>query len=979
MAPSPPPDLLDVFAKGRALLVCGAGVSRVATENAAPGWKQLIEDGIEHALRKCAPDKRSWEPGCRAHLTSVDASNWLYAADIVQDQLGGFDDAKYRAFFIKQLGGLKNVAPAIAKAIADLAAGGNRIATTNYDQLISKALGWDRVIWLHPEEVMLALRDQRPAVWHIHGDFDHPESVVFSNNDYKRIGGSKLAQFLQQLAALNFSLVFVGCSLSGLADENVGALLTWLNENFGGLNDRHYVLVAEGNTDTWPVGVTPVPFGSYNDLPAFLRSLAPAPPSQFPPNPKMIGRVGQLAALVNALLTQARPVIVPGALGMGKTTLALAAGHAAAVVAKFGIARRFFINLEPVPNADGILRQVAHSLGLDAAGSIPTLLAAIRSDCAVPALVILDNLETPWRADDKATEAVLAQLADIAGLALVLTVRGEAPHVAGGVHKLADVKQLALDEARDLFLRHAGPHYADDPALPGLLAALDGHPLSIELMAGQADGRPDLASLADDWQRGKAVMLTRGAADDRLTSLRVSLDISRAALGFDSAADRLLRLIALLPGGLAVANSDIILPGAGSTAGRVLETARLAHRRGERWHLLAPVREIVDEALPPMADDQCRLISHGLALAADGFKIGTATWPDVEAGVTAEAANFDAFIALAAKATPVPALLGPAFLGLGQFHSFTGLGSLHALPAALKSLHEAGDVLGEANCIFGLGKIAQGRSDHIEAKARFEAALTLYHQKKNLLGEANCIKSLGDVALAQSMHAEAQARFKVALPLYRQIEVVLGEAHCIFGLAEIELRQSDDVKAWYCLDAALTLYRQVKDIQGEANCIKSFGEIALEHSDFAQAQACNEAARSLYHQVGDVGGEANCILGLGNAMAMQSDHAGALAQFEAALPLFLKVRDVPGLANCFVSIGGIAEVTDNKNMAILKWREALALYAQIPEPFSIGHTYCRLARVAATSAEAASHRAAARAAWASIDRADLIAKHLDCA
>ena len=63
-------------------------------------------------------------------------------------------------------------------------------------------------------------------------------------------------------------------------------------------------------------------------------------------------------------------------------------------------------------------------------------------------------------------------------------------------------------------------------------------------------------------------------------------------------------------------------------------------------------------------------------------------------------------------------------------------------------------------------------------------------------------------------------------------------------------------------------------------------------------------------------------------------------------------------------------------LACGRWREALALYARIPDPYSIGLAHIRLARRAATPAEAAKHRKAARKAWESIDRPDLIEKHL---
>jgi hypothetical protein len=48
----------------------------------------------------------------------------------------------------------------------------------------------------------------------------------------------------------------------------------------------------------------------------------------------------------------------------------------------------------------------------------------------------------------------------------------------------------------------------------------------------------------------------------------------------------------------------------------------------------------------------------------------------------------------------------------------------------------------------------------------------------------------------------------------------------------------------------------------------------------------------------------------------------------------------------------------------------------IPDPKAIGAVHLRLARRAATPEEAAEHREAARKAWASIDRPDLIEQHL---
>ena len=114
--------------------------------------------------------------------------------------------------------------------------------------------------------------------------------------------------------------------------------------------------------------------------------------------------------------------------------------------------RRFFVNLEPVQDSDGLLRRLAADLGLAASGAASEVEAKIAAACArTPTLAILDNLETPWRKDTSATEALLGRLTVIEGLRLVITVRGDTPQLPGpGALTLQDVAQLGEDDARSV-------------------------------------------------------------------------------------------------------------------------------------------------------------------------------------------------------------------------------------------------------------------------------------------------------------------------------------------------------------------------------------------------------------------------------------------------------------------------------------------------------------------------------------------------
>ena len=124
-----------------------------------------------------------------------------------------------------------------------------------------------------------------------------------------------------------------------------------------------------------------------------------------------------------------------------------------------------------------------------------------------------------------------------------------------------------------------------DPLLGPLLNAMDGHPLSIILLAARAKGQADLRLLLKEWEEKKAEILKRGAGGERLTNTRVSLGLSLANPACDQEAKRLLSLLAFLPIGAVEGDLDAIMPGAGTSAAMKSRkaanggAARRAHQR----------------------------------------------------------------------------------------------------------------------------------------------------------------------------------------------------------------------------------------------------------------------------------------------------------------------------------------------------------------------------------------------------------------
>jgi hypothetical protein len=293
-------------------------------------------------------------------------------------------------------------------------------------------------------------------------------------------------------------------------------------------------------------------------------------------------------------------------------------------------------------------------------------------------LLVVDNLETPWDRYPRDVEELLAPLTRVPGVALVASIRGGAVPARPVWRRRLEAHRLVHPHDRDLLLAVAGDVPPEGPLLPDVLRALDGWPLAIELFGAQAGGLGALDLTWRRWQSERTAMLDRGETDpDRLTSLAVSLGFSldspRLRLAPPHPADaavRLYRMAGRLPDGLAVADADALLPGAGSVAMHCLVRARLAYTDGGRIRMLAPVREhAAGLALTPT--DLTALLTHYLGLAAELGRYFDGDRRGIELPrLRAELVNIDALIARAAATAGAAAALqrelGSLSLGIGD-------------------------------------------------------------------------------------------------------------------------------------------------------------------------------------------------------------------------------------------------------------------------------------------------------------------------
>ncbi len=645
----------------------------------------------------------------------------------------------------------------------------------------------------------------------------------------------------------------------------------------------------------------------------------PDPPSRqrpvraFPPPPaRCLGRTADIEELLGLLVSPDRNphIIILGGPGMGKTTLALAAAGDREVTRKFG-SRKWFVALETVTTPDLLEAAVIEAIGLNLGGD--RFETALTRLSGAPALLVLDNLETPWELHRVEVETRLALLAATPGLTLLATFRGHDAVLGLRWTREITLEPLAADDARALFLDVAHKIPDNDPNLPELLDVLGGVPLAVSLVALRAAARNRVLELWEEWQRvGVALAIRPGVPPSPVSSLDKSCSISLASCRCDDKGRRLFRLLGQLPAGMARVDRVTLLGDDAFEAESQLLAVGLAFLRGDRLDLLPPVRDFARRHEPPLGPDADLWREHYLSLAReDASKIGFKDGVGIAEQLVFEQANIEAAIEACIAARDVRAAM-EALDGFYRLVVTTGRGSSMVISQLAEACREKADLTAEANCMRRIGNMSLWRSDLTSARVALERALELYRQADDPLGEANCVKGLGDMVLERGELITAENSFKLAMDLYRDVQQSRGRADCLLGLAEVRLAREDFPAAQDALSAALAIYREAGVVLGQANCIKGLGDIDLAHEEYAAARTEYEEARELFCKAGNKRGEAECMMRLGDVALKRLDYANARLAYQDALPLFHLARNGRGIGATNARLATIAIGTERE-------------------------------------------------------------------
>ena len=744
-------------------------------------------------------------------------------------------------------------------------------------------------------------------------------------------------------------------------------------------------------------------------------------PRQLPVDTRVFtGRAAQLDGLL-ALAdraeqgTEAGMIVISsinGLGGMGKTALAVRAGHRMAEAFPDG---QLFIDLrgfsdddEPVP-AGHALDALLRSLGVPPP-SIPRDLgeraALYRSVLAgTRTLIVLDNA-----AD---TAQVRPLLPGAPGSLVLITSRNT---LAG----LDDAHTLTLDvlaegEAVSLLRKIAGPDRAgpDDPDT-GRLVALCGHlPLAVRIVAARLRHHRSLsvadlvAELRDEPGRVRHV----ADGERNLTSV---FDASYRDL--PGAERDLFRRLGLVPGPDFDAYGVANLVGAEHRATeRLLESlldhSLLVQHVPGRYRLHDLLRAYA-RSLPAAADGDAASVARladyyrhladtanllptrwtrpGPARRAPAPAVAPAV-PDRAAALSVMQAELDNMVAMIATCSgrgredQAVALTGGISVFLNQDGRWTTAAALLRESADLSAA--LGDRATEAEALWNLGSIQRLTGDLGPAVANQERAIALYRELGDRQGLANSLSFLGMAHAAAGRMPAAAGAFDEALPIFVTLGDQGGEIRVLQQLGSLKHMMGDSRAAQEMVERVLAASEARGDQNGQAVALGTLGRIHVSDGHFDRATRRFEACLELFRALGNRQNEAQALNELSRTRLALADYPAAAELSGRALTLS---RDLGfqsgtaaallGLGQAAAGLGDLPAAIDHLDQALAAEADRDSLVGQSNAALALGqvlHTAGQTARARETLDRALEYRqaSAARGGESEIHRAiaDLLA------
>ncbi|MEV4350082.1 tetratricopeptide repeat protein [Actinoplanes sp. NPDC049596] len=642
--------------------------------------------------------------------------------------------------------------------------------------------------------------------------------------------------------------------------------------------------------------------------------------------------------------------VIEGMAGVGKTQLAVHAGHVLHRREPFD--RVLFVNLrgfhpdpgqppaDPAAVLDGFLRvlglaghQIPHGLGARVA-AYRRCLAGLR------VLVVLDNAAT--------VEQVRPLVPPGPGCLTLITSRCRLAGLQTAARLTIDV--LTSGEATALLAKAvpevpAGP---DPGAVERITRRCGRLPLALTLIAGHIRATPGW-TLTDHADR-----LDERHHEGRLDSgVELALDLSYRRLPADR--QWLLRVLALHPG------EDFDAYAAAALTGTDPHTAEAGLAALHDEHLLQRTRP-------------SRYTFHDLVHAYAAVRVRDQDPPSERRAASTRLFDYYLAAATAAVTTLYPAGArhrqqtapgatgGPDLAGSGPAVAWL---ETERITLVAVSGHTAGHGW-PGHCV-DLARVLSRylRSGYYaEALTVHRHALRAASDRRDVGGQADALLSLGIVRAVLGRPGEAAGDYRQALDRYRQTGDLVGQALSLYRLGAVARMAGRCADAAELFREALSLHRLAGDRAGEAMALVRLGGALHDVGRSAEAVEHCRRGLALTRQVGDPGGEAYALNVLGEIETVCGRYAPAGEHLHRALALVERLGIRSGEAGVHDALGLLHACLGHLDRAGEHFRRSVAIFGELGHRHGEASTHNGLGEALGASgraAEALTHHTVAHA------------------
>ena len=676
------------------------------------------------------------------------------------------------------------------------------------------------------------------------------------------------------------------------------------------------------------------------------------------------GRPHELKIVLSLLQAATGPnvILVTGVPGVGKTALAIRAGHEATRQGFFpgGV---LYINMQGYDRTRRVsptraLGRFLRALGISGEQIPPTveeragLCRVLLREWAIKGrrlLIILDNVSS--------TQQVLPLLPSDHSITqerikVIVTSR----HALGGINGARVIELDLLDNSsaqqvilEDLYAAFpTDPRLNDHAGLQELTQLCECLPLALKVVSAILVSEPELplvaviSALADDDTRLDSLELF-----DQGPAVRSAFDLSYRAL--TDVEQRTFALLSLVPGQIVTSDAAAALTGAPTDeVRRVLRGLRRAHLlqaavQYDTWRLHDLTRIFSAEVLmrdfrdekPAAVDRMLTEYIKRSCLASRQLnpRIGIDTrdsapfptrddairWFEIEKDnlvasvrITVEQERYQDACDLVEALT--------AYFDLRKMWEEW----LDSHRIALEAARNIKSRPLEAKILNHMGIAHVGLLQYTLALDNYRAALNIRHELLDWAGEGRTRSNMGRVYLAQRLVNRAFGEYEHALSSLRRARDQFGESQVLRNMGEAYLADRKYEAARNVLTEALVLARTMNDGYSEAAILYLIGEAFTHDGRFTEAIGYYEQSLEIRRGIGDKHGTGRTLTDLGSAYAASGQLGRAIELHKEAADLLRNVEDYSGLAHALTNLGVAYAEDGNTNHAVIILDDALS-------------------------------------------------------